>query len=143
MDGVSAAASIAALIQISGSVFDLCRKYYSEVKDARKEIQRLRDEVTSLQDVLFSVADLAEAANPTKMSILDRLNQADGPVKQCQAQLAGLVAKLEPGEAQSRMRQFGSRALKWPFSKKEVENVMAAIERYKTSFNLAVTADLA
>ena len=143
MDGISAAASIAALIEISGSAFNLCQKYYSEVKDARKEIQRLRDEVTSLQDVLFSVADLAEAANPTKMSILDRLNQADGPVKQCQAQLTGLVAKLEPADGPSRMRQFGMRALKWPFSKKDVENVITTIERYKTSFNLAVTTDLA
>ncbi len=142
MDGVSVAASFVALIQVSGSVFDLCRKYYSEVKEARKEIQRLRDEIFPLQDILTNVADLAEASNPTQLSILDRLNQADGPVQQCQAQLTGLAARLDPGEGGNRMRQFGLRALKWPFSKKDVDNIVAAIERYKVTFNLALTASL-
>lgn len=142
MDGVSAAASLAALIQISSQAFDLCRKYYSEVKEARKEIQRLRDEIISLQDVLTNVADLAETTNPTKLSILDRLNQADGPVQQCQAELTGLVARLDPGEGPNRMRQFGLRAFRWPFSNKDIDKAITAIERHKATFNLALTADL-
>lgn len=143
MDGVSAAASVVALTQITAQVFELCRKYYTEVREARKEIQSLRDEMTSLQDVLTEVAELAEdASNPTKMSILDCLNRPDGPVQQCQSQLTGLVARLDPGNGPNRMRHFGLRALKWPFSHKDVGDVITAIERHEVIFNLALTANL-
>lgn len=141
MDGLSAAASVVAVIQISGHVFDLCRTYYSEVKEARKDIQRLRDEVTSLQDVLTNVADLADAPSPAHLSILNLLNQVDGPVQQCQAQLTELAAKLEPGQGKNKMKQFGLRALKWPFSSKEVEKTVVTIGRHKATFGLALAAD--
>lgn len=141
MDGLSATASVAAVIQISGHVFDLCRTYYSGVKEARKDIQRLRDEVTSLQDVLTNVADLADAPSSAQLSILNLLNQVDGPVQQCRAQLTELAAKLEPGQGKNKMKQFGLRALKWPFSSKDVEKAVVAIGRHKATFALALAAD--
>lgn len=141
MDGLSGAASVIAVIQISGQVFDLCRAYYLEVKEARKDIQRLRDEVTSLQDVLANVADLAEDPGSAKRSILSLLNQYDGPVQQCQKDLTGLIAKLEPGQGKNQMKQFGLRALKWPFTSKDVEKLLTDIGRHKATFNLALTAD--
>jgi hypothetical protein len=142
MDPFSGAASVIAVVQISGQVFDLCRTYYLEVKEARKDIQLIRDEVISLQDVLTNVADLAEDPDSAKLPILSLLNQPDGPVQQCQKDLAGLVAKLEPGQGKSKMKQFGLRALKWPFSSKDVEKLLATIGRHKATFNLALTADL-
>jgi hypothetical protein len=81
MAGVGEAASIIVVVQISAQVFDLCRTYYLEVKEAGKDIQRLRDEVTSLQDVLTNVANLAEDPSSAKLSILSLLNQQDGPVQ--------------------------------------------------------------
>src|SRR2546421_5212303 len=110
MDGLSAAGSVITVIEISGKVFDLCRKYYLEVKDARKEIRRLRDELTSLQDILTNVVDLADAPGSAKLSILGLLNKPDGPLEQCRAELIELTAKLEQGD--DKMRQFGLRALK-------------------------------
>jgi ankyrin repeat domain-containing protein 50 len=141
MEGLSAAASVVAVIHISGQVFDLCRTYYLEVKEARKDIQRLRDEMTSLQDVLTNVADLADAPSSANLSILNLLNQVDGPVEQCRAQLTELVAKLEPGQGKNKMKQLGLRALKWPFSSKDVEKTVVAIGRHKATFGLALTAD--
>src|SRR3979411_1868195 len=91
MEPLSAAASVIAVVQISGQVFSLGQKYCSEVKGARKDIQSLRNEVMSLQDVLTNVADLAEDPGSGKLSILSLLNQHDGPVKQCQKDLIGLI----------------------------------------------------
>ena len=142
MAGIGEAASVVALIQISEKVFDLCRKYLTEVKDARKDIQRLRDEATSLQDVLVDLKDLVDSPNTTKLPVLDRLNQVDGPVQQCQEQLKELVSRLEPREGPNRMRKFGMRALKWPFSSKDVDKVIATIKRHKDNFNLALNMDL-
>jgi len=141
MDGVSAAASVVAIIQISGQVFALCQGYYSEVKNARKDISRLRDEVTSLQDVLTNVRDLADAPGSSKLSNLDLLNQPDGLIQQCATELEGLAAKLNTGQGRDHMRQFGLRALKWPFSGKDVDKAISVIRGQKEMFNLALTAD--
>jgi hypothetical protein len=142
MAGIGEAASIIAVVQISAEVFDLCRTYSLEVKEARTEIQRLRDEVISLQDVLTNVADLVEDPGSAKLSILSLLNQQDGPVQQCQKGLIGLVAKLEIGQGNNKMKQFGLRALKWPFSKQDVDKVLTTIGRHKATFNLALTGDI-
>jgi ankyrin repeat domain-containing protein 50 len=138
MDGISAAASVVALIQISGQVFALCQDYFSEVKNARQDIRRLRDEVMSLQDVLTNVKDLAEAPSSTKLTSLDLLNQPDGLIHQCETELKGLSTKLDIGQGKGHMRL---RALKWPFSKKDVDKTISAISRQKELFNLALTAD--
>lgn len=141
MDGISAAASIIAVIQISGQVINLCRTYYSEVRDAKMDIQRLREEITSLQTVLTKVADLANAPDAAKLSTLGLLNQPDGPAQQCLKELITLAAKLNPGQGKDTMKQFGLRALKWPFSSKDVDKAITTIERHKATFNLALAAD--
>jgi hypothetical protein len=141
MAALGEAASIIAVIQVSGKVFDLCQTYYLGVKEARKDIQRLREEVMLLQDILTNVADLAEDPGTAKQSILSLLNQPHGPVQQCQKDLTGLVAKLEPGQAKDKMKQFGLRALKWPFTSKDIEKLLVITGRYKVTFNLALTAD--
>jgi hypothetical protein len=125
MDGLGAAASAIAVIQISGKVFDLCWTYYSEVNDGRKDIGRLRDEVKSLQDVLTNVAELADAPGSAKLSIL-RLNQPNGPIQQCRMELIELARKLETRQGKDKMR-----ALKWPFRSKNVDNAIADIDTYQ------------
>jgi hypothetical protein len=135
MDGVSAAASIVAIVETSGQVFDLCRKYYSEVRNAREDIRRLRDEVMSLQDVLTNVADLVDVPGSARLPILDRLNRPEGPIEQCRNELNGLVAKLDTEEMRSR-------ALMWPFNKKDISKAISVIRRQKDIFNLALTADM-
>ena len=52
MDPVSAAASIIAIIQISGSVISLCYQYISSVKDAHGDITKVLSEVASLKVIL-------------------------------------------------------------------------------------------
>lgn len=141
MDGLSVAASIIAAIQISGQVFDLCRTYYSEIRDARTDIERLRDEMISLQHVLTRITDLTKTSGSTELSTLALLNQPDGPVQRCLAELIALIAILNPGQGNDKMRRFGLRALKWPFSSKEVDKAIEAIERHKETFNLALAAD--
>ena len=141
MDGLSAAASILAVVQISGKIYDLCRAYYLEARDARDDIRRLRAEVTSLQDVLTNVADLAEAPGSDGLSVLHLLDRPDGPVQQCQVELVELITKLEPGRGRNEMKKFGMRALKWLLNTKEIDKAITHIERHKNTFNLALTAD--
>jgi len=140
MDGLSAVASVIAVIQISAQVFDLCRTYYLNVKDARKDIQRLRNEVNSLQDILVNVADLANETQSPLLQTLGLINQRDGPLAQCRLELTALLAKLDPGEGTSKVK-LALRSLKWPLHSKEIDLVLLAIGRYKSSFALALSTD--
>jgi hypothetical protein len=80
MDGISGAASIIAVIDISAKIFELCQTYFSAVKEAREDIRRLRDGVTSLHDVIIEVRDLAEDPSSSRRSVFSHLNQHNGPV---------------------------------------------------------------
>lgn len=118
MDGLGAVSSVIAVIEISSQIFDLYRTYYVNVKDAKKDIQRLRNEVTALQDVFVNVADLADEPNPSSLRTLGLISQQDGPVQQCELELTTLPARLDPVEEKGSMRRFGMRAPKWPFRAK-------------------------
>ncbi|MCJ1244864.1 hypothetical protein MMC30_002065 [Trapelia coarctata] len=144
MDPLSATASVIAVIQITGQVFNICQTYFQGVKSARKDIKRLRDEVTAFQDALTSVADLADAPDSTQLSNLHLLTKADGLLQRCKIDLEDLVARLQAGMGKDeKMKQFGLRALKWPLSSKEVDRELMVLSRYKETFALALTTDLA
>jgi hypothetical protein len=140
MDGLSAAASIIAVIQISSEIFDLCRTYYLNVKEARQDIDRLRNEVASLQDVLVHVVDLTNDPNASSSPTLHLINRDDGPLKQCQLLLEELATKLDPGDSTNKVT-LALRALKWPFKSKEIDKTLIAIGRYKASVVLSLTTD--
>ena len=143
MDGLSAAASVIAVVQISGQIFQLCQTYYLEVKDAKNDIQRLRNEVMTLRGIASSVNDLISTAESNKLPVLESLNQNHGLLQHYQLELDNLAVRLEKALGKNKMKKFGMRALKWPFDKKEVDNAVAIIERCKTTFNLAVGCDQA
>jgi hypothetical protein len=83
MDGLSAAASVVAVIQLSSQIFDTCRTYYISVKGARKDTGRLRTEITALQDVLVNVLDLANTPNSGALVVLKFICKDGGLVEQC------------------------------------------------------------
>jgi ankyrin repeat domain-containing protein 50 len=143
MDGLSAVASVIAVIQITQQIFTICQTYYLEVKDARKDIRLLRDEVTSLQDVLTNIKYLGDFIGSAELLNLKLLNQPNGPLYHCQVELETLFSKLEPGTktGHGKMKHFGLRALKWPLTSNDVHKVITQTERRKTLFNLALSSD--
>ena len=141
MDGLSAAAGVIAVIQISAKVFDLCHTYHLKVKDARADIQRLRDEIFSLQSVLSKVADLANAPGSAKLYVFRLLDQPHGPIQQCETELNALATRLKSTQGTENVRHFGVRAMKWPLSSRDVDKAVTAVGRHKATFSLALAAD--
>src|SRR5438045_8434035 len=141
MDGLSAVANVIAVIQISSLIFDLCRTYYINVKNARKYIQRLQNELIALQDILVCLVDLADDINAASLQTLKLLDQEGGPVKQCKSELEALAAMIDLGGKEGQMNWLGLRTLKWPLRGKDVDKALTAIERHKASFNLALSTD--
>jgi len=91
----------------------------------------------------YTVRDLAEAPSPSsaELSNLRLLNQPDGSIQQCQKELKVLATKLDTGQGKDSMRQFGLKALRWPFSKKDVDRSLSVIRGQKGIFNLALAVD--
>ena len=140
MDGLSAAASLIAVIQISAQVFSLCQEYYIGVKQSRDEIRCLSNEVLAIHEILEKISDLLDGPDAAKFATLALLDKENGPAQQCAAQLQEIKAQLDPNEG---MRKLGWRALKWPLKSDNVNKIVLALERYKSTFSLALTTDQA
>ena len=138
MDGVSAAASVVALVEISAKVVSLCAEYYSHVKNAKKDIDRFRLEVEALIKVLRNLHQLAQKPGAAKLFTSNTLDES---INLCLSDLRHFKKKLEPGKGRKAMNRYGVRALKWPFESKELEKAIGVLERYKSTFNTALNVD--
>lgn len=128
MEGLGAASSVIAVVDISIKVVTICSQYYKAVSSARDDIQRLENQVRGLQTTLNRAREVIESPENDSLSASREFsNQLDG----CWATLHELLSKLEPNKGHSTMRQFGLRALKWPFSRKEMDRTMSVLEQYQ------------
>jgi len=131
MDGLSAAASIIAVIQITQAVGSGLKDYYEGVRGAREDIQKLYRAIKSLEAILKSIEELLKLPS-IQDSLCETLftNQA-GPLKQCQAELERIKSKL--GSSGNHVQ-----SLLWPFKKKDVEKRVTMLERYKSNLSLGI-----
>ena len=121
MDGLTTAASVTAVVDISLKVLALCVEYASAVQDAREDIERLKREMKSLRHVLRRVQDEDRCR--------DTLNQ-------CLSELTKIEARLT-SKKESWNRRFIP--LKWPFKKKEIDGFLGALERHKATLTVETT----
>ncbi|KAE8387003.1 hypothetical protein BDV23DRAFT_132939 [Aspergillus alliaceus] len=138
MDGVSSAASVIAVIQLTGSLVKLCGGYIREVQNAREEILTLQRAITGLQDTL---QDLQNNLQKNKAKALPTSSRLATVITTCLSELQALEARLNPGKGESLMRKIGLRALKWPLKRTEMEGLTQNLERYKSSFLLSLQVD--
>jgi len=145
MAGLGETASVIAVIQIAEDVYGKLSDYICAVKDARKDIECLKNQLLALHDVLEKVDDLKkEIEKDSSLATrpnLNLLNNLEKPLNECHAELASLSTKLDPGQGDTAMKRFGRRALKWPFTRKDVDKKIEALESYIVTFSLALTGD--
>lgn len=138
MDGLSSAASVFAVIQLTGSVVKICGSYIQEVKDARDDIITLQQTVAGLQGILQKLREFLQGPRPTNQPTSSSLIIN---ITNCLSDLEGLEEKIDPGRKKRTMRKFGIRALKWPLQRTEVERIIQNLERYKSAFSLSLHVD--
>ncbi|RAQ98842.1 vegetative incompatibility protein HET-E-1 [Stemphylium lycopersici] len=113
MDGLSGAASVIAVIDISAKIASLCYQYSVAVKDAKDDIERVRRKVSDITHILEKTKQLLDSQDKTRLSTTQGLSSS---LEQCREELKNLEAKLDPGKTRKTMSRFGFRALKWPFT---------------------------
>ncbi|KAL9607602.1 MAG: hypothetical protein Q9167_007497 [Letrouitia subvulpina] len=138
MSVIGEAASIITVVELSAKVIGQCIEYSTKVKDAREDINRLRDEVTLLHDVLTRIHDLLDSENSADLAIFNHLNRKEGPLTQSKNRLEQILLRLDGKRS---MKPLSLRALKWPFTSKEIEKIVSGIRDERGTFNLALTSD--
>jgi hypothetical protein len=61
MDGLSGAASVIAVIDISAKIASLCYQYSVAVKDAKDDIERVRRKVSDITYILEKIKQLLDS----------------------------------------------------------------------------------
>jgi hypothetical protein len=131
-DPLSISASIIAVLQLSGTVIE----YLNGVDGALEDRYRLLNEVASISRLLYFLKDRATQSQygDSWSMTLASLNMPKGPLEQFKFALEHLALKLAPVEG---WRKAG-KALTWPLRKEEIKEILSAIERHKSLFNLAL-----
>jgi hypothetical protein len=138
MDGLSGAASVIAVVDISAKIVSLCYQYFVAVKDAKDDIERVRRKVSDITHILEKITQLLDNQNKTRLSTAQGLF---GSLERCLKELKSLEVKLDPGKTRKTISRFGLRALKWPFTSKQVDKIVLHLEGYEQTFSLALQVD--
>ena len=131
------AASVIAVLQLAGEVVS----YISAAKGASKEWKRLAYEVLGCELILEKIEDDAHNEEKTGSEWTDgirALQGVGGPLDRLRTALSFVKEKIEP----KRGLRKAVDTLRWPFDSKEVDKIIAAIEREKALLNLVLTNNL-
>lgn len=134
---IGAGASVLQLIAQAGKAI----QYLNDVKNAPRERFRLTQELNSLCGILIELesrVDEAKTSGDDKwLRGLQSLTVKFGPIQQLGVALELIVEKVKPG---SKIKKVG-KALIWPFTKKEIEEILKQVERQKSTINFALQGD--
>ncbi len=125
--------------EVSTKVLSIIWKYYSDVKDAKDDIEYLANEIKDLKNVLGNVRKLLEDRSITeRMPISLPMLET---TKQLKLEMEALGTRLDRSKGTRTMHRVGLRALKWPLKKQQVNEFVTKLQRYKATLNLAFVAD--
>lgn len=135
MDGLSVAASVIAVLQLTGEVIS----YLKDVHDASQECRQCLSECSNLHSLLINILyhlnqRRAGDAWYTNMRSLDVEN---GPLDQYKQALEKLLSRVE---TKTRAQDLKRRLL-WKFTKGELASILSRVERLKTLISVALELD--
>ncbi|KAK4139040.1 uncharacterized protein C8A04DRAFT_16219, partial [Dichotomopilus funicola] len=138
---MEAAASVIAVVQLAAKVGSLCLEYSSAVKSARSDIERLKKHTDSLKATAEGAQKLLQGPHGARLGTSQKLRET---LNDTRSQLGDVATKLEAklhGRTGKAMRRVGLRALKWPFESKDMDKIIANLQRYQDSFAAALQID--
>jgi hypothetical protein len=139
MEGLGTAAAVIAVVELAAKVASLCLKYSSAVKDAARDIDRLRLRIESLIGALEGVHQLLRGPDGVRLEYSQRLRYV---LDASYSQLDRLNEKLEDNpDTNQAMRHIRLRALKWPFKSKDVEKILENLQRNQDTISTFLQFD--
>ncbi|KAK4694873.1 hypothetical protein P7C71_g2783, partial [Lecanoromycetidae sp. Uapishka_2] len=134
-DPLSIIGAIVNIVQVGSQIIG----FIKTAKESTRDRQKLLCEVRSSVAVCQSLQDSIEMGDAAEWrATLNLLDGSDSPIAQLATCFRGLKFKLAPQPSSSKTLV---EALRWPFDKRQVQDVFATIERQKNLLNLALTND--
>lgn len=130
--------TILAAVTTSATVITLISRYYSGVKNAREDVKRFSTSVEEIHSVLQKVQALAKGPEAARLPASD---PAVAAIEHSLREIKELEYQLNPKMGGKMMRRVGRRALKWPFTSKQMDEHITKLERRKALLSLALNAD--
>ncbi|KAH6988808.1 vegetative incompatibility protein HET-E-1, partial [Ilyonectria sp. MPI-CAGE-AT-0026] len=138
MDGLSVAANVIAVVELSANVIRHCVQYAQDIKHAKDDKARLSQEVTRLHLALKNADDLLNGPQGARLKCSRALSVATG---NSEAQLRRLDELLAFGQMTKSGKNAGLGAMKWPFQSKEVETLIQGLQRCTEAISSALQVD--
>ncbi|KAL9082941.1 MAG: hypothetical protein Q9165_008722 [Trypethelium subeluteriae] len=136
MDGLSAAASVIAVLQMTLTITG----YLSNVKEAAKERESYAIEASNLYSLLVKLLSRIEADDGSNLpwrKEIETIAGDKGPLGQLRKELARLQPKLVMGGRANKMKA----RIAWHRVKDEVASAFSKIERLKTQISMVLDLD--
>ena len=139
MDPLSLTASIVAVLQLTSTL----TSYINDARNTTAEQAKVAVEASNLYSLLttlrFRVEEVEKCqSNDPWYGQVKLLGKPNGPLDQFKDILEAMVNKL----SSSRKRDQFKSTLLWKFTKREVEDALARMERLKSLISYALTDDL-
>jgi hypothetical protein len=126
---MEAVGSAAALVQLVGVAKDLFQ-YLADVKDASRQSKTLRQELGMISDLVGQLEiELKSSSTGSSFTTSPTLQNSFGEFRKL---LGDMEARVNASKTEGFMR------LKWPFTKDQNNDYLSKIERYKTTFSVAL-----
>jgi hypothetical protein len=136
IDPIGLVGTLIAVVQVCNKIISVCYEYRNGIRDASGDISRILDETSSIRTLAERLLKTAEADYRADLPSLQSLDDAENPLRRCLTELVDLKTILKLG------RKVGLRStLVWPLKRPEAERRLLAIERAKTTLQLALSAD--
>ncbi|KAK7413685.1 hypothetical protein QQX98_007467 [Neonectria punicea] len=139
-EAIGLAASIAGLVQLTGTVFKLVTKFCKEAKDAPAKVQDLAAQTRGLAGVLENLRLLASSLEIMDSNCSLKLQHLDS----CAQTLGAISDKLKKAQADfdsGKAARKVLRRLKWPFSLSETKDLAEDLASHRDILHLALSAD--
>jgi hypothetical protein len=135
MDGLSVAASIIAILQLTGEVV----AYLKDVKHAPGDCQKCLQNACNLHSLLINLLyHLNQGrAGDSWFTAVRALDVENGPIDQYKQALTELLSRVETQDGVLEIK----RRLLWKFGKAEVASIEARMERLKSLVSVALELD--
>lgn len=130
--------TILAVSTAAVKVLSLLFKYFSDAKDAVEDVKRLSDQVENIRGLFLEMEALAQGPDAAKLTASGKALAA---TSQSLSDIKELMEKLNPKTTHRAMKRMGVRALKWPFTKKQVDDYIKRLESHKISLIFALNLD--
>ena len=139
MDPLSMAASVAGLIGLAIEVSQLLHEYYQAVKNAREDIEALRQEFNTLGLVINQLMVFLESEKSRGLSFQKTASVLGSAVNVCKAKTKD-IASLLKGPKDKIIQKVIAR-LAWPLKKNDVQDTLETLRRYNHLFQFSLSIE--